>query len=165
MLGDDGLAKAPGPVDVVVEKGHDFGVVQQRYDRIVPIGVGFQRGIGFEILEKARSLDDLQWIGGGRQDYGEQVVGIQRDRADQFLEFCRSQERYVLVADCRRFCRRLVIADDCPGIVNRHLSECEYRCGQRDSGQHRASYKVVASSVHCFLLTGRGCRQTCTSWI
>ena len=52
LVGDDRLAQRAGPVEVGAHHLHDLGVVQQRLDRVVPLVVDGQLGIGLALVEK-----------------------------------------------------------------------------------------------------------------
>ncbi|GBF31475.1 hypothetical protein MnTg04_01436 [bacterium MnTg04] len=66
FLVDYGFTKLPGPFQVAVQQVDDLGIVEQGNDRFVPVLIGLQRGIIFQLIQKAGSLHYLQWIGGGR---------------------------------------------------------------------------------------------------
>jgi len=65
FLGDYCAAQLPCPVEVFVQQRDNLRIIQQCYDGLVPILIGFQVRIRLSCLQKARSLNDLQGIGGG----------------------------------------------------------------------------------------------------
>ena len=95
LLADDGLAKPPGPVDIVIQQCDDFRIIDQRDHRLVPVLIRFERAVDFVRLQKSRSLHDLQRIGGRRQYDGQQVIGIQGNGTDQRLQVIGCQLRVV----------------------------------------------------------------------
>ena len=154
LLGNYGFAESPRPVDVIVHELDDLGVIEQCDDRVVPIRVRFERRIALELVEEAPGLDHLQGKSRGRQHDGEQVVRIQRDRPDQVFQLGRGHERNFFSPEGRGFSRRLVGPDRLATIVYGYLRIGHGRCRQRDQRECRESVSMLASCVHCRLLTG-----------
>ena len=93
LVGDDRFAQRARPVEVGAHRLHDVGVVQQRLDRVVPLVVDGELGIGLALVEEAVRLHQLQRIGRGRQDDRDQIVRIERDRADERVELLGGRRR------------------------------------------------------------------------
>ncbi len=87
LVGDDRLAEGTRPVEVGAHLLHHVGIVEQRFDRVVPLFVDGKLGIGLPLVEIAIRLNELQRIGRRRQDDRDQIVRIKRDRAHQLGEF------------------------------------------------------------------------------
>ncbi len=88
---DDGVAEIAGPIEVVVQLLQHRRKAHHGFHRRVPVlrvraGKVPVGGGGAVPLQPAMRLHDLQRIGGGRQQLGEQGVGIERDRRQQMLE-------------------------------------------------------------------------------
>ncbi len=118
LLGDDCLAKPEGPVEIVIQHLEHLGIVRQCDDRVIPILVWFEGLVLLQGFDETRRLDDLQRIGRCRQYDCEQIIGVQRDRTDEFLEFGLGQNHKVFVHSCRT---RFVFADWIALIVDRNL--------------------------------------------
>jgi hypothetical protein len=91
LLGNDGLSETPGPVEVLTHHFDDLWIIRECDDRVIPVFIRLQRRVFFEVFQESRSLHDLQGIGRCRQDNCQQVIRVQGDRTDQFLEFRRRQ--------------------------------------------------------------------------
>ena len=89
LVGDDRLAQRARPVEIGAHHLHDVGIVEQRLDRVVPLVVDGKLRIGLALVEKAVRLHQLQRIGRGGQDDRDQVVRIERDRADELAQVLR----------------------------------------------------------------------------
>src|SRR6185503_15995979 len=113
LVGDHGLAKLRSPVEVGTHLLDDFGIVDQRLDRVIPAIVDRHLGILFSFLEKTVGLDDLQRIGRRREDDRHQIVGVQRDRTDQLVELLRRRGLRDIAGSGRGLCRGQRRADQC----------------------------------------------------
>ena len=141
LLCNDGLAETPRPVEIFIQQSHDLRVVQQRDHRVVPAVVGLQRRVFLQLFEEALRLDQLQGIRGCGQDDRKQVVGVQRDRADELLQLALRQQRDILVAGrCAGF-ERFVVGERGPVVVDGDLGGCR-RCGQHRKQRYEADWKL-----------------------
>ena len=120
LIGDDRFAQRARPVEIGAHHLHDVGVVQQRLHRVVPLVVDGKLGIGLALVEKAIRLHELQRIGRRRQDDRDQVVRIERDRADELRRAPRrravARPRRMRPAPARRHSSRRR-AGRCPPAV------------------------------------------------
>ena len=102
LVRHDRLAQRCRPVEVAAHHLHDVGIVEQRLHGVVPLVVDGKFRVGLALLEKAIRLHELQRIGRRRQDDRDEIVGIQRDRADQLGEIRFRHRRNRPSAGCRR---------------------------------------------------------------
>ncbi len=137
LLGDHGLAEAPGPVQVLVEQFHDLRIVEQRDDRVVPGIVGLQRRVLFKVFEESLRLDELQRVGRCRQHNRQQVVWIKSNGTDQFLKLRLRQERNVLIPGRRIRFEGFIVRERSSARVDRHLCEGGH-CNDDRNRRHHA---------------------------
>ncbi len=105
LLVKSGFAQLPGPVEIRVHELDHFRVIEQRHNRVVPVLVGLELGVGFVRFQITGGLYDLKRIRGCRQYDTHQVVRVERNGAHELLELSRRQ-RYPLFGNrrCRPLC-------------------------------------------------------------
>src|SRR2546421_10876040 len=88
---DVGVPERRRPRQVLVHVGEDRRELRERFDTRVPwllvdlLGELLSLELAM-LLHPALRLHDLLGIGGGREDLGDQLVGIQGDRGDELLQ-------------------------------------------------------------------------------
>jgi hypothetical protein len=89
LVGQNGFAECPGPLEILVHHAQDLRVVQQRDDGLVPGFIGLERRIELELVEKTGGAHDVERECRGRQDDAEYVIRVEGDRGDELLEVGR----------------------------------------------------------------------------
>ena len=96
LLRQEGVAERLRPVELAVHHLEDLGKRHQGFDAGIPVLL-LERRIQLiaselrivGILNPARGQVDLERVGRGHQDLGEQRIGIERDRREKLVELLR----------------------------------------------------------------------------
>ena len=82
---DESVPQVAGPLDVIVHLVDDIRNSGDGFDIVVP-GLGIEFGDVIGVFHESRRLNDLQRIGGCRQQSGQEWIWKKSDRADQFIQ-------------------------------------------------------------------------------
>ena len=86
LISHHGFAEIGCPVDFGTHLLDDIGVVEQRFDRILPGIIKLQALVGLAFVEEAIGLNDFERVSRCRKNEGDQIVRVQRDGRNQLIE-------------------------------------------------------------------------------